>query len=528
MLTLQGITYVHPDAHVQFKNISLTIHAGEKAALAGNNGSGKSTLLKLMAGRLKPREGSITGPSAYYVPQVSGLQEHLSIAGALQVQDQIQALQDILHGHVSEYNLQLLNEDWEIEARCREAMQAWDLGDLPLNTRMAELSGGQKTKIFLAGIYIHKPRLILLDEPGNHLDSNGRALLYDLIQRSGSTIIVVSHDRTLLNLLDPVYELSKGCISRYGGNYSFYETQKQLEKQVQDQDLKSREKALRKARETERETAERRQRLDTRGKKKQEKAGLPRISMNTLRNKAEKSTSRLKQVHSEKTGVLLQELQEARSAVPGIEKMKLGFEASSLQQGKTLIRVKDLNYSYSGRPLWKRGLNFELYAGERLALQGANGCGKTTLVKLLLHQLVPVSGHIHSTVANTVYLDQDYSPVDSPNSVYGLAQQFNSGALQEHEIKTRLNRFLFPADSWTKACHALSGGERMRLMLCCLTLGKQAPDMIILDEPTNNLDILNMDILVNALSDYPGTLLVISHDSSFLEQIRIDRSIHIA
>jgi len=171
-------------------------------------------------------------------------------------------------------------------------------------------SGGQKTKVFLAGISIHQPEIVLLDEPSNHLDKAGRQLLYDFIQTSSSTLIVVSHDRKLLNLLDLVYELSKRGITVYGGNYDFYAEQKLIETNALNQELKSTEKALRKAKEVARETAERQQKLDARGKKKKEKEAVPTISMNTLKNIAEKSTSRIKSVHAEKLGSISQELNQ--------------------------------------------------------------------------------------------------------------------------------------------------------------------------------------------------------------------------
>jgi ATPase subunit of ABC transporter with duplicated ATPase domains len=147
---------------------------------------------------------------------------------------------------------------------------------------------------------------------------------------------------------------------------------------------------------------------------------------------------------------------------------------------------------------------------------------------MILGELEPLAGTIDRATISTIYIDQDYSLIDNHLSVYEQAQQFNSGALQEHDIKIRLNRFLFTKDYWDKPCKALSGGEKMRLMLCTLTIGGQAPDVIILDEPTNNLDIQNIEILTSAINEYRGTLLVVSHDEFFLKQINVERSIDIA
>lgn len=528
MFTLHQVSYLHPNKDLLFDHIDLTIPTHAKCALIGNNGAGKSTLLKLMAGILTPASGIIhTSRQPYYIPQHFGQYNELTIAQALHIDHKINALHRILEGDVSESNMTLLEDDWTIEERCAAALLHWGLQHFPLYQPMHTLSGGQKTKVFLAGIAIHEPDIILLDEPSNHLDSNGRALLYGLIEHTTATVVVVSHDRQLLQLPDQVFELSKKGITVYGGNYDFYIAQKQIANNALAQDLKSREKALRKAKETERETAERQQKLDARGKKKQEKAGLPTISMNTFRNNAEKSTARVKGAHEEKVGQLAQDLQDLRKELPDIDKMKLGFENANLHKGKLLIHAQNINFGYEQTPLWSAPLSFQINSGERLAIKGLNGSGKTTLIKMMLGQLAPTTGTLTSQAGKTVYIDQDYSLVHNQLSVYDQAQLFNRTALQEHEIKIRLSRFLFTKEYWDKPCSTLSGGEKMRLLLCCLTIDQQAPDMIMLDEPTNNLDIQNVEILTAAINAYDGTLIVISHDQYFLEEVRAGRTIEL-
>ena len=528
MLTLQNISYTHPNKDLLFSDINLTVNNHEKTALIGNNGVGKSTLLKIIAKELQPSNGQISVEAEpYYIPQIFGQFNHLTIAQALRIENKLNALKEILDGNTSEENFNLLNDDWTIEDRCTEALNYWQLNELDLSQKMEALSGGQKTKIFLAGISIHQPELILLDEPSNHLDITSRQLLYDFVQNTKSTLIIVSHDRKLLNLLNSVCELSKHGIKVYGGNYDFYKEQKQIENNALSQDIQSKEKALRKAKEKEWETLERQQKLDSRGKSKQEKSGVARIMMNTMRNNAENSTSKLKSVHAEKIGGLSQDLQELRSSLPDIDKMKFGFDNSALHKGKILFTATGINFGYDNQPLWSDNLNFQITSGERIALKGKNGSGKTTLIKLILGDIETQTGKIYRADNKSVYIDQDYSLLDNQLKVYEQAQQFNSSALQEHEIKIRLNRFLFTKDDWDKPCIALSGGERMRLLLCCLTINSQSPDIIILDEPTNNLDIQNVEILTTAINEYQGTLIVVSHDETFLEQINIERTIEL-
>jgi ATPase subunit of ABC transporter with duplicated ATPase domains len=528
MIIVQNLEYFHPNKDILFDSINLTVNKHEKIALIGNNGAGKSTLLKLIAGQLKATSGTIkTDEHPYFIPQHFGQYDELTIAQALSIDIKLKALSEILSGNVSENNMLALDDDWTIEERCAEALAHWQLQDINLSQKMGTLSGGQKTKVFLAGINIHQPILIMMDEPSNHLDAVSRKQLYDFIQSTNSTLLIISHDRQLLNLLPTVQELTRRGITVYGGNYNFYTEQKAIALNAMSEDVRSKEKALRKAKELKRETMERQQKLDARGKKKQEKAGLPTISMNTLRNNAEKSTAKMKDVHAEKTGLLNTELKELRKELPDIDKMKIGFDNSILHTGKILVTAKEINYQYSHNTLWQQALNFQVTSGERIALTGANGSGKTTLIKLLLGQLQPSTGTIYRAAANNVYIDQDYSLINDTLSVYEQAQKFNEAKLQEHEVRSRLTHFLFTKEDWDKACASLSGGERMRLILCYLILSKQALDIIVLDEPTNNLDIQNIEILTAAINQYKGTVIAISHDAAFLEEIGIETSIEL-
>ena len=205
--------------------------------------------------------------------------------------------------------------------------------------------------------------------------------------------------------------------------------------------------------------------------------------------------------------------------------MKFGFDNSNLHKGKVLFTATEINFRYSSENLWKENLNFKITSGERIALKGSNGSGKTTLIQLILGNLEPQFGGIYRAESKSIYIDQDYSLINNNLKVYEQAQTFNHSGLLEHDIKMRLNRFLFSNASWDKVCNTLSGGERMRLMLCCLTINLESPDLIILDEPTNNLDIQNIEILTQAINEYQGTLIVVSHDDYFLEQINIENTI---
>lgn len=210
-IVAQKITYIHPDNQVLFKGIDLTINKGQKVALVGNNGSGKSTFLRILAGTLQAQEGEIIYPTPpYYVPQHFGQYDNQTVAQALRIDGKLEALRAITEGDASLSNFNTLADDWTIEERSLAALHAWGLEHILLSQPMRTLSGGEKTKVFLSGIEIHQPSILLLDEPTNHLDKRSREKLYDFITSCRITLLVVSHDRTLLNLLASIAELSVG------------------------------------------------------------------------------------------------------------------------------------------------------------------------------------------------------------------------------------------------------------------------------------------------------------------------------
>ena len=283
-IIVNHLSYIHPDKETVFENISFSIQKNEKIAIVGNNGTGKSTLLKILAGQLQASLGDIVrSQQPYYIPQHFGQYDDLTIAQILQVDEKTKALHAILSGDASIDNFTILNDDWTIEDKVLTAFSHWEIAHLSLSQQMKELSGGEKTKVFLSGISIHNPSVILFDEPSNHLDRNSRNQLYEFVKTGKASMIVVSHDRTLLNLLNITYELHPNKIVAYGGNYEFYKQQKEGELNALQDQLDEQEKALRIARKAARETAERKQKHESRGKKQNIKGGIPRIAIKTLK-----------------------------------------------------------------------------------------------------------------------------------------------------------------------------------------------------------------------------------------------------
>ena len=539
-ISIQQISYIHPDKEVLFSDLNFAISKGQKLGLVGNNGCGKSTLLQIIAGQLSPSSGVIVRlDDLYYIPQHFGQYDSLTIAQALQIERKQQALHAILSGDASNENFVILDDDWNIEERSIAALDLWGLGQFTLSYPMNLLSGGEKTRVFLAGMDIHHPSVVLMDEPTNHLDSSGRQRLYDWVEKYRSTLLVVSHDRTLLNLLPEICELEKHQINYYGGNYEFYKEQKTLMQEALQQRIEEKEKALGIARKVARETAERRDKQNVRGEKSNIRKGVPRIVLNALQGKSEKSTSKLTGVHQEKAEKLTNERNQLRGSLSPTAALKTDFNSSSLHTGKILVTAKEINFSYhsnsinndiqensiSKQQLWQAPVSFQLKSGDRLRIEGANGSGKTTLLKLITGQLQPQEGTLTRTDFSYVYLNQEYSIIDDRNSILEQAYAFNSRNLPEHEIKIILNRYLFPASEWDKSCRKLSGGEKMRLAFCCLMISNNTPDMFILDEPTNNLDIQSIEIITATIKNYAGTVIAISHDNYFIQEIGVEQCI---
>lgn len=520
-ILLKQVGYVHSDGESLFQNIDFSIQRKEKAALIGNNGSGKSVLLQILSGKLIASSGSVVCSSIpYYVPQHFGQYGGVTVAEALRIDKKVESLKRILAGKGTVNDFVILDDDWSVEERAVSALSFWGMEKISLSCKLNTLSGGEKTSVFLAGIQIHSPEIILLDEPTNHLDAYNRKRLYDFVCSSSATMVVVSHDRTLLNLFPITYELECSVIKCYGGNYEFYRKQKDLEKAALHADLEEQKKEFRLAKKIAIEVIERKQKQNIRAPKNAKKAGMGKMAMNTMKSKSEKRTSRLEEIHEDKLNAIIGKVNHIRNLLPDEGLMKTNILSSSLHIGKILVSAQNINWSYSGEFLWKEPLTFQIKSGDRLSVRGKNGTGKTTLLKLITGVLQPIGGIIKRAEFKYLYLDQEYSIVKNTLSVFDQVKHFSSG-LSDDMLKIILSRFLFPHDTWNKDCAVLSGGEKMRLSLCCLMVSENMPDMLILDEPTNNIDVRNMDILLSAVRNYKGTILLVSHDEYFVRQVNV-------
>ena len=519
-ILVSGLSYRPAEHQSLFENVDLSVPDGAKIALIGPNGAGKSTLLHLLAGRLKPRSRSIVVSSLPYLVPQQAAPDARSVAELLGVAGKLRALRAICAGSVDPADFDTLGDDWGIEQRCRAALDEWGLRRVSPDAPAAALSGGERTRVLLAGWSLHEPGIVLLDEPTNHLDRTARTQLYDHIGRTHATLVVVSHDIALLDLLHTTCELTAAGIRRYGGNYDFYRARRDTEEQALTDRIEAEQSALRAARKQAQEVRERQERRAAQGERSKSNAGQARILVNARGAQAQNSAARLRDRHAAIIDRTTERLAELREQQTRHGELKIDFDDAALHTGKRLIRAEGLNFAYGdGAPLWPQPLDLEIRSGDRVHIAGDNGSGKTTLVRMLLGELAPTAGRVERADFSAVHLDQEYRTLDSSQSVLETAERHNAHNLPDHELKVRLDRALFPHETWDKPCRTLSGGERMRLLLCCMMLSERIPDLMVLDEPTNNLDIGSLAILTDTVRSYHGTLLVISHDEHFVREV---------
>ncbi|MBU8807117.1 ABC-F family ATP-binding cassette domain-containing protein [Bacillus subtilis] len=487
-------------------NIKLEVRNRDRIAIVGRNGAGKSTLLKIIAGQLSYEKGEIIKPKDItmgYLAQHTGLDSKLTIKEELlTVFDHLKAMEKEmraieekmaaadpgkLESIMKTYDrLQQEFKDkggYQYEADVRSVLHGLGFSHFDDSTQVQSLSGGQKTRLALGKLLLTQPDLLILDEPTNHLDIDTLTWLEHYLQGYSGAILIVSHDRYFLDkVVNQVYEVSRAESKKYHGNYSAYLDQKAAQ---YEKDLKMYEK---------------------------QQDEIAKLQDFVDRNLARASTTKRAQSRRKQL-----ERMEVMSKPLGDEKSANFHFDITKQSGNEVLRVQDLTISYDNQPPLLTEVSFMLTRGESAALVGPNGIGKSTLLKTLIDTLKPDQGTIsYGSNVSVGYYDQEQAELTSSKRVLDELWDEYPG-LPEKEIRTCLGNFLFSGDDVLKPVHSLSGGEKARLALSKLML--QKANFLILDEPTNHLDLDSKEVLENALIDYPGTLLFVSHDRYFINRI---------
>ncbi|RPI05570.1 MAG: ABC transporter ATP-binding protein [Ignavibacteriae bacterium] len=521
-ICVSGLGYSFPDGYTLFQNISFTMTGG-KTGLVGANGCGKTTLLKIIRKECSPTEGSLrtNGNFAVLEQEQSGYSA-LTLSEVLEADKKIAALHAIAEGKGSETDFVLIGDDWDTEERIHRILYASGLDHIPLDRRFRHLSGGEASRLLFAKCLLQHPDLIMLDEPTNHLDGKNRRLLYEMVREYKNGLLVVSHDRQLLRLMDTIIELTPSAAHLYGGNYDFYVRQKATERNALEQQILTAELELKKEQRAAADAAASRKKMNTRAEKNSAKGGIPKILLNRRRGKGEQSLARMNAVHEKKLNRLQHRVDELKDGLTVLNNLKIDLRTEPAYNGKILLKADGINFGYNGTLLWRQNIDFTLHTRVRISLAGDNGSGKTTLAHLLTGQIQPVCGTILRNDIRIGSIDQKYEIIDPGITILDNLRRFAPSEMLEHELRIRLGRFLFYKEEVFKQAKDLSGGEKCRLSMACLLAVSNEPDLLILDEPTNNLDLAGIEQMQSALQQYTGALFVISHDQDFLESIGID------
>ncbi len=534
-ITCTSLAFTWPDGTPVFENLDVTFGPG-RTGLVGVNGSGKSTLLKLVAGELTPLDGAVrVAGEIGYLPQNVTLDTGLKVDEALGIAAERAALHAIEAGDVAEEHFETVGDDWDVEERALATLGELGLGHVELDRTIGEVSGGESVLLRLAALLLRRPDVLLLDEPTNNLDLYARRRLYTAVQSWPGVMVVVSHDRELLDLVDQIADLRRvhpaarsapveggggrrvGEITWYGGNFSAYEQALEIEQEAAERMVRVAEADLKKQK---RELVDAQVKLARRkryGQKMWDQKREPKIVMGARKRAAQESAGKHRIMHEEKLAEARERLDDAVEAVRDDDEIRVDLPYTAVPPGRSVLTLRELELVYGTRVAG----GLDLHGPERIALIGRNGSGKTTLLRTVVGELAPVAGEVTAHVPLR-FLPQRLDVLDGELTVAENVARFAPGATN-NRIRARLARFLFRGARADRKAATLSGGERFRAALAALMLAEPAPQLLMLDEPTNNLDMASVRQLTTALESYEGALIVASHDLPFLESIGITR-----
>lgn len=517
------LSFAWPDDVELFSDLSFTVGSG-RTGLVAPNGAGKSTLLKLIAGEYRPSAGSVVVDGTVgYLPQSLPFTADLTVASVLGIAPVLDALAALADGDASDAVFTTIGDDWDIEERSRAQLDRLGLEDLALDRRLGTLSGGEVVSLGLAAQLLKRPSVLLLDEPTNNLDSQARHRLYDALDSYSGCLLVVSHDRVLLDRMDQIAELYRGEIVFYGGNFTAYQETVEAAQKVAEGNIRNAEQQLKREKRQMQEAREKAARRSANAARNLKDAGLPKIVAGKLKRDAQESAARADDVHARRVDDARTKLDEAERALRDDSVIALDLPDTVVPTGRTIFDGEGVQISRDGRKLFAdNGISLSIRGPERIALTGPNGAGKSTLLRIIDGTLEPEAGTIQRVDGRIASLSQRLDLLDENRTV---AENLAAAApsLSHTRRMHLLAQFLFRGDRINLPVAALSGGERLRATLACVLYAEPAPQLLLLDEPTNNLDLVSVGQLESALNAYRGAFVVVSHDERFLQAIGIDR-----
>ncbi|QSB24042.1 ABC-F family ATP-binding cassette domain-containing protein [Curtobacterium sp. 24E2] len=516
-VVLHDVTFAWPDGTVALDHLTAAFGRG-RTGLVGRNGAGKSTLVRLATGRLHPTSGTIsTSGPVDHLPQRLATGTDDAVADLLGIRSTLTALRAVLSGDASPEHFEAVGDDWDLEERAAAAISSVGLDGADLERPVSTLSGGQSVLVAVAGVRLRGRPIAFLDEPTNNLDRRARGLLLDLVDDWRGTLVVVSHDRELLEHVDETCELRAGAMTVFGGTFSAFEEHLAVQQAAVEREVRVAEQ---------RHRTEKRQRIEAETKiARRARAGvkavenMPKGYANELRKKGEQTAGRLRVGFADNEAAALATKREAELRLRDDESIHVTLPDPDVPASRQIATVT------------VRGRDVIVQGPERVAVTGDNGVGKSTLLEQLVgapeareHPLPETGAVAH--VERIAYLPQRKDTLDDNATVLDNVRR-DAPHVPVAEVRNRLAKFLVRGDTVDRLAGALSGGERFRVALASLVLADPPPQLLVLDEPTNDLDLTSVDQLVDALRAYRGALVVVSHDETFLDRLELDARIEL-
>lgn len=516
-VTLEGVSYQLPDGSPLFSDLNLHLdqrHTG----LVGRNGVGKSVLARLIAGDIAPTTGRcLRTAKVYYLAQHITHAPGQTVANLAGVQLIINALERIEQGSTAPGDFDAVGEQWNIRQQLLDQLAHNNLGHLTPSTPTSRLSGGEAMRVALMGAFMSDAELLILDEPTNHLDREQRLALQAQLSHWPKALLVISHDRELLETMTRILELSALGLASYGGGYSFYAQAKAQQQSAAEQQLAHAKLERNRQEKRLREQAEQLERRQARGSKSASSRNQAKILLGRQKERSQNSSGKWQQHQQAAREALSEHVRQAASQVERQQAVFVYAPTTSQHSAAHIAELVDARLPYGFEPL--RTLSLTLSRGQRVALLGPNGCGKSTVLKVLAGQVPILTGQAGVHV-KTAYLDQHLAMLNLECSVLEQLQALNR-QLTESELRTRLAQLGLGAEQVNRPCAQLSGGERLKAAMACVFYAEQPAQLLLLDEPANHLDLVSLLALENRLNQYTGTLVVTSHDQKFLDAIGI-------
>ncbi|WP_106460941.1 ribosomal protection-like ABC-F family protein [Anaerococcus sp. Marseille-P3915] len=510
VISVSNLAKEYPGKEI-FSGLSFNLEKGDKAGLVGINGAGKSTLFNILTGNLRADEGKVFIPQEVkvgYLEQILSIDSHMTIYeyclaifdDMIRLEEEIRELEKKMSQEKDDEKLaQIMDEytkksdlfhqknGYAIKSELEGTLTAMGFDREDFDKEISVLSGGQKARVELAGLLLEKPDLLLLDEPTNHLDIKAINFLETFIKNYQGTVIIISHDRYFLDAtVNKMMVLEYGRLTSYNGNYTSFMTQRKKDRDVYLHQYKSQQKEI-----------ERQEEIIDR---------LKNLGGSKRKRGISQSRSRQK---------LLDKMEKMEKPIELQDTMSLKF-SPRIQSGMDVLKVDKLAKSFDYREIFKN-ISFDIYRNERAAIIGDNGVGKTTLFKIILKEEMPDQGTVKlGQSVNIGYFDQEQKSLNLENTIFDEIREAYP-RLTNFEIRSYLAKFMFYDDDVFREISELSGGERARISLLKLMISDC--NFILMDEPTNHLDIDSKEILEDAILDFEGTLLIISHDRYFLNKI---------